>query len=125
MTLPDSGDRRSFDTGSVRDVSSGKGRCDLLPPRALLRYARHMEAGSAKYGDRNWEKGQPCSVFADSGMRHLLRYLAGDVGEDHLAAAVWNLMALMDQEERAGILPDELFDLPIHRAVGSQGPIGP
>ena len=35
----------------------GKGRCDLLPPNALLRLARHFENGSKKYGDRNWEKG--------------------------------------------------------------------
>lgn len=27
----DSGDRRSFDTGAVRDIASNKGRCDLLP----------------------------------------------------------------------------------------------
>ncbi len=27
----DSGERREFDTGAVRDISEGKGRCDLLP----------------------------------------------------------------------------------------------
>lgn len=27
----DSGTRREFDTGAVRDISEGKGRCDLLP----------------------------------------------------------------------------------------------
>lgn len=29
--LKDSGNRREFDTGAVRDISEGKGRCDLLP----------------------------------------------------------------------------------------------
>lgn len=29
--LKDSGQRRAFETGSVRDVTEGKGRCDLLP----------------------------------------------------------------------------------------------
>jgi len=29
--LKDSGARRSFDTGAVRDIADGKGRCDLLP----------------------------------------------------------------------------------------------
>lgn len=29
--LKDSGVRRDFGTGSVRDISEGKGRCDLLP----------------------------------------------------------------------------------------------
>lgn len=27
----DSGERRTFSTGSVRDIQEGKGRCDLLP----------------------------------------------------------------------------------------------
>lgn len=27
----DSGERREFDTGAVRDISEGKGRCDLIP----------------------------------------------------------------------------------------------
>lgn len=27
----DSGNRRSFDTGAVRDMAEGKGRCDLMP----------------------------------------------------------------------------------------------
>lgn len=29
--IKDSGDRTSFDSGAVRDMHSGKGRCDLLP----------------------------------------------------------------------------------------------
>lgn len=31
MVLKDSGARRKFDTGAVRDIADGKGRCDLLP----------------------------------------------------------------------------------------------
>lgn len=31
MKLKDSGSRRTFDSGAVRDVAEGKGRCDLLP----------------------------------------------------------------------------------------------
>lgn len=30
-TLQDSGARREFESGAVRDISEGKGRCDLLP----------------------------------------------------------------------------------------------
>ena len=30
-TILDSGERREFDTGAVRDIQEGKGRCDLLP----------------------------------------------------------------------------------------------
>lgn len=31
MEIKDSGNRREFSTGAVRDISEGKGRCDLLP----------------------------------------------------------------------------------------------
>lgn len=31
MKLCDTGERREFNTGAVRDISEGKGRCDLLP----------------------------------------------------------------------------------------------
>ena len=56
MKIKDSGERREFSTGAVRDMAEGKGRCDLLPACAILRIARHFEAGAKKYDDRNWEK---------------------------------------------------------------------
>ena len=31
MAIKDSGERRQFDTGAVRDIQEGKGRCDLMP----------------------------------------------------------------------------------------------
>ena len=31
MKIKDSGNRREFSTGAVRDMAEGKGRCDLLP----------------------------------------------------------------------------------------------
>ena len=31
MEIKDSGNRREFESGAVRDVAEGKGRCDLLP----------------------------------------------------------------------------------------------
>lgn len=34
----DSGNRREFDTGAVRDIQEGKGRCDLLPLDIIGRY---------------------------------------------------------------------------------------
>lgn len=112
-TVKDSGDRREFGTGAVRDMQEGKGRCDLLPAAALLRLARHFEAGAKKYGDNNWQKGIPISSFIDSGMRHLLKYLDGWMDEDHLTAAVWNLTCAMWTEEKY----PELQDLPTRKAT--------
>ena len=44
--IQDSGDRREFNTGAVRDMAEGKGRCDLLPACAVLRLAKHFESGA-------------------------------------------------------------------------------
>lgn len=40
MKLKDSGSRRAFDSGATRDISEGKGRCDLLPLSVL---AAHLD----------------------------------------------------------------------------------
>lgn len=42
--LKDSGARREFDTGAVRDISEGKGRCDLLPLATVGTVIEHDHA---------------------------------------------------------------------------------
>lgn len=37
MEIKDSGTRREFNTGAVRDLAEGKGRCDLLPLEEVAR----------------------------------------------------------------------------------------
>ena len=106
--IKDSGNRREFGTGAVRDMQEGKGRCDLLPAVAILRLARHFENGCKKYGDRNWEKGIPIHSFIDSAIRHLMKYLDGQTDEDHLCAAAWNCICAMWTEEKH----PELQDIP-------------
>lgn len=83
--IKDSGDRHEFTTGAVRDMAEGKGRCDLLPPLAIIRLSKHFEEGAKKYGERNWEKGIPINSFIDSAMRHTLKYMAGQ--DDALVAS--------------------------------------
>ena len=36
--IKDSGERREFETGAVRDIQEGKGRCDLLPLDVLAEF---------------------------------------------------------------------------------------
>ena len=88
--IKDSGTRQEFETGSVRDMSAGKGRFDLIPYLPQEKLAQHYEGGIEKYGERNWEKGQPLKNFLDSAQRHLLKFMNGDRDEDHLSASVWN-----------------------------------
>lgn len=90
---------REFVTGSVRDNAEGKGRWDLMPYYPLLRVAIHFENGAKKYGDRNWEKGQPLNEYLSSAMRHLTRFIDGENGEDHLSAVIWNCMAFIETQK--------------------------
>ena len=111
--IKDSGERREYETGAVRDRATGKGRYDLLPMFALMALAKHFEAGCQKYGDRNWEKGIPISNYCDSAMRHLTKFMLGMEDEPHLTAAAWNIMCAIDTYFRIelGILPGALDDL--------------
>lgn len=115
FVLKDSGQREEFPTGSRRDTRSGKGRFDLIPTMALRRLAAVYEKGALKYGDGNWQKGQPLSRYVDSAMRHLVCAAEGKEDEDHLFHAVWNLIALAWTQEavRRGVLPAELYDIPL------------
>ncbi len=112
--VKDSGVRQEFDTGSRRDTQEGKGRYDLLPTRAMRELALHFEHGAVKYGDRNWEKGQPISRYLNSAIRHTFQALEGKLDENHMIAAAWNLLCAVDTRARiaAGILPSNLYDLP-------------
>jgi hypothetical protein len=114
--LKDSGERREFTTGAVRDCATGKGRYDLIPPEAVRALALQLEVGAIKYTDRNWEKGIPLSKYFDSAARHLFKYMEGERDEDHLVSALWNVACMVATRERIrkGVLPKELGDLPIH-----------
>lgn len=63
MKIKDSGNRREFESGAVRDIGEGKGRCDLLPlaevaevvkigtrdDSILKALARYVETGDTDY----------------------------------------------------------------------------
>ncbi len=109
----DSGDRRNFDTGSVRDRAEGKGRFDLIPTMPIRRLADLYERGAIKYSPNNWRKGQPLMAsFIDSAMRHMNQLVAGEPDEDHAASILWNIVGYMWTlaEIEAGRLPAELDD---------------
>jgi len=74
----------------------------LIPYKPLRRVALRYAHGCVKYGERNWESGDPVhwsKDCMDRALEHLSRYNSGDRTEDHMAAAVWNLFAVMHFEE--------------------------
>lgn len=113
----DSGERVKFFTGAVRDVDDGKPRYDLIGLHGLTRLAFLMARGALKYGERNWEKGQPASRYLASAFRHLVQYAMGDRSEDHLAAVAFNVFGIMHVEEEYAKGREEfrsLLDLEIY-----------
>jgi hypothetical protein len=114
--IKDSGNRQKFSTGAQRDIQTGKGRFDLLPPAAILAVARVFEEGAKKYEARNFEKGMPLSRFIDSALRHLFKHIEGYRDEPHMAQCAWNILAYIHTATmiNRGILSEELNDLPNH-----------
>ena len=71
--IADSGIRREFETGAVRDICEGKGRCDLLPLDVIADIYERMIP----------EERDICNIFAqierfreDGDISHLVRALA-------------------------------------------------
>ena len=95
------------------DGPDEEGYCYTLksdaPPEVIEALGVVLTYGSKKYGDRNWEKGMPFSRYVDSAKRHLDKYIMGMTDEDHLAAAAWNIFAIMHHQELG---QTELDDMP-------------
>lgn len=90
----------TFETGAQRDSTEGKGRPSLISPVLIHRLGVLLEKGAKHYGADNWMKGMPYRRTADSMIRHIFQWLAGDPEEDHLAAVCFGAMCLMTYEEQ-------------------------
>lgn len=64
-TIKDSGDRTQFETGAVRDMREGKGRCDLMPLDVVAAY---IEDDPDKTDFVLWH----IKLFQEKGLRHYL-----------------------------------------------------
>jgi len=118
-TMQDTGMRRVFKSGAVRDSDEGKSRPDLVSPFALERIGNWLMLGSKKYEPRNWEAGMEFSAVTSSLHRHLMKYMQCDKHEDNLAAIATNAIFLMHYETmiERGILPENLNDLPKYNEI--------
>lgn len=72
----DSGDRREFETGAVRDMQEGKGRCDLLPLDVIATCAK----------DRVFY--QMYLFTEDGNVEHLEELILQPTNFDNLATAI-------------------------------------
>jgi hypothetical protein len=96
--LKTTGSPRQFETGAQRDSGEGKLRMSLVPHKALSDVMMRYLQGA--------EKGMKHSVLYDSAMRHLMQDFTGDVSEDHLGAALWNIMGMIWNRQNKPELDD-------------------
>lgn len=97
---------RQFKTGAQRDTDRGKMRMSLIPQQELKRVMKRFLDGAEKYGENNWMKGMPLSVYYDCAHRHMEAWWRGDDKEDHAAAVVWNMLCAMYAEANNNELDD-------------------
>ncbi len=118
--MHDSGKRETFGTGAMRDTAEDKPRPDLISPFMLWRVGEWLRKGAAKYKTRNWEAGMPVSRCIAALFRHLTKYCMGWRDEDHMAAIIFNAMAIIHYEEMVtrGVLPSDLLDMPNYGTDG-------
>lgn len=112
--LKDSGERKEFSTGAVRDVQGGKGKPSLVPNWVIWLVSRIYEDGAKKYSSRNWEKGMPLSQYIDSAERHLAKLKSGLRDEPHASQIIWNMIGYVFTATliKMGHRPKELNDMP-------------
>lgn len=95
FTVKDSGERMKFDSGMVRDLTTGKIKWHLIRSGPMHeRWAIHLTKGAEKYGDDNWLKANgpdELKRFKESADRHFNQWIAGEVDEDHAAAVYFNI----------------------------------
>jgi hypothetical protein len=70
----------------------------------MVRVAARFEHGVVKYGRDNWKKGLDSEECMNHGLDHLAKFNDSDRSEDHLAAAVWNLLVIMWNQENQSII---------------------
>ena len=114
----DSGNRRQFESGAVRDIQEGKGRCDLLPLDVVAEFFR-------SHGDSSSVGGAVLDEIAafqnDGDYKHLLKVL--DIGDpfDNLCYCTMLLEVAIHFEEGAKKYGDNNWrrGIPVHCYIDS------
>lgn len=98
--VKDSGERKQFASGMMRDTTSGKlDWWRLLVGPMARRLVAHVTKGAAKYPDvapgvPNWTLAagpEEYQRFKDSAFRHFVQWMNGERDEDHAAAVIFNI----------------------------------
>lgn len=126
-TIKDSGERREFASGMVRDTTTGKPDVERIFDGPMAdRWAEHLTNGATKYpdvkpGTPNWTLASGVEElvrFRKSAARHFRQWLRGDTDEDHASAIFFNVNGYeyvkkrMAAEPVLGSRPPEFYTVP-------------
>lgn len=98
--IRDSGERKQFASGMVRDVTTGKLQWHRIFDGPMAeRWAAHLTKGATKYpdvkpGTANWTLAagdEELQRFKESALRHFMQWYRGETDEDHAAAVYFNV----------------------------------
>lgn len=81
--------------------------------------AETQHEGNITHGVGNWQKGLPASNLVTHALTHILKLINGDVSENHLGHALWNLEKLAHFIETR---PDLIDIIPLRKALGLDNP---
>ena len=103
--------------------NEGKLRLDLVPHQLKEGAAEVFTFGAKKYGDRNWEKGNPISVPIGSFERHWNAFVKGEdfdqeSGLEHLKHCAANIAMIMSTMENYPMYDDRPRKWSKKRRVG-------
>jgi hypothetical protein len=100
FVVKDSGERKEFASGMVRDTATGKvDYSRALDGPMFDRWAAHLTRAEAKYPDvalgvPNWTLAagnEELTRFRKSALRHFLQWFRGETDEDHASAVFFNI----------------------------------
>ena len=93
--IKDSGERATFASGMVRDITDTKRDYTLILDGPMFeRWAHHLTWGAKKYAKRNWMKAssrEEYERFKESALRHFILWFRDQLDEDHAAGVFFNV----------------------------------
>lgn len=108
--IKDSGSRTNFDSGAVRDIQEGKGRCDLMPLGVIANLL-------------NSDEIRGISIFKDTGDTGALYEVLRRFGEGHLYSNLHTMLLEVAKHFEEGALKygenNWQKGIPIHSYIDS------
>lgn len=100
FVIKDSGERKQFASGSLRDVTTGKiDWSNVTHGPMLRRWAVHLTKAKSKYPDAapgvpNWtliKTDEELARYKESAFRHFMQWFSDERDEDHASAVFFNI----------------------------------